>query len=697
MFTRRWFAMVKRWRNTLSVKWSINWIKGWDRFWLVLSLSCLALAVHLTGLLIDPAGVKDIPGAVSLPEWRVHSAECQGDRPSPGSCLRIPVRFPLSDRDILALQALETQTYVLTVHQPPREALSALPEELLLIFPESIAQSMRSGSQRIEAPGQTYILRQRLSRLERTQIVLRSANQYIGPFYDPPALVRSQDAERVLSRFRLSVIQQAFFDVTWTLIAVGMAFFLLFNVDNLMARYATIYFTLNAVKFAAGTILAGRSFPSFAAYDLHTLLWVEGVCGFLALYALARYVFQYFRLHGHSILLAMAGFVVSSAILAIYFRQDVMGAAQDWVEALNRTLLVTTDLSTGFVISMALVAGAWTAVPERRLSWGLYLALALPLSLYGLANLASGVSMISIEYVPWLSSLPWYEHTRLPAFILSILIRQGLEAQIQKQEKASLTDRLEGVEQEIAVQRQQKEELLSRLTLGESVQHLLFPPAGRVETPHLRLDLLHKSAGPMSGDWYWHHYDEREGRTIAFIGDVVGKGPAAALAVSVIQSTLNAWRDQPLAKGGSIQKVHEALLRDFGGEMTTALACVEVSQDSVDFYVCALSGWLICDAEGKVRFIQPKGRLIGDQKSSQQPIESTRFKPGEILSGVAFTDGVIEGSRQIKRSMRPLNEERMRNFDAQKYFEHFQSYQKAPWADDKTLIVAKLAFGDSVS
>jgi hypothetical protein len=77
-----------------------------------------------------------------------------------------------------------------------------------------------------------------------------------------------------------------------------------------------------------------------------------------------------------------------------------------------------------------------------------------------------------------------------------------------------------------------------RLELARSVQQMLMPRALESRVGDFEYKVFFDPAEKMSGDWF-NIWTDDDGELRLFIGDVVGKGPSAALAVSVVASVFS--------------------------------------------------------------------------------------------------------------------------------------------------------------
>jgi serine phosphatase RsbU (regulator of sigma subunit) len=128
------------------------------------------------------------------------------------------------------------------------------------------------------------------------------------------------------------------------------------------------------------------------------------------------------------------------------------------------------------------------------------------------------------------------------------------------------------------------------------------------------------------------------------IGDVVGKGPAAAAVTGLARHTLRAAAPYEQSPSALLAVLNRALLAERAGERMASVACVELEPDD-DALALTVSAAghplpLLVGADGSVREVGRFGQLLGIGAEHVGVDVEDRIEPGELL--VLYTDGVVE-------------------------------------------------------
>jgi serine phosphatase RsbU (regulator of sigma subunit) len=141
------------------------------------------------------------------------------------------------------------------------------------------------------------------------------------------------------------------------------------------------------------------------------------------------------------------------------------------------------------------------------------------------------------------------------------------------------------------------------------------------------------------------------------IGDVVGKGPRAALSTAVVAAAFHR-----LAKTGfedpraALTEMDDALKATFRGKQNTTLSLAAVRRDGIQVFACGAPHWLHARAGGAVEPVRTKpSKLLGMELGTATFHDATvTLAPGDLL--IAYTDGVMEGMVLRGRFQRALAE-----------------------------------------
>ncbi len=183
-----------------------------------------------------------------------------------------------------------------------------------------------------------------------------------------------------------------------------------------------------------------------------------------------------------------------------------------------------------------------------------------------------------------------------------------------------------------------------RLELGRTVQSMLLPPSMDGAIDRFAFRYYYDPAEKMSGDWLniWRS----EERNHLFLGDVVGKGPQAALAVAAIASVINDSKYHGLSIAETIERINCQLIDLFQRHITSTFSSATFHADgSVELHNAAALGWFALKGN-RVQHLPMRSIPLGVVKNAPLATIRKTFEPGTTL--FAFTDGVLEGSRARK-------------------------------------------------
>jgi serine phosphatase RsbU (regulator of sigma subunit) len=199
-----------------------------------------------------------------------------------------------------------------------------------------------------------------------------------------------------------------------------------------------------------------------------------------------------------------------------------------------------------------------------------------------------------------------------------------------------------------------------QLRLAAEIQRNLLPPIPKV-TPGFRWAARMVPAGRIGGDFYdflWFG----DGRVLAILGDVSGKGIAAALLLSSLKTlfrTVARETDDPAAIA---ERISAALHEEYGGlpYMTAIVARFESSGRRIGYVNAGHpSGYVL--REGEVSAELASGGLpLGLLPGARYTRSDVAIQPGDV--GVLVTDGVTEaletGPVKLSDALRALRARR---------------------------------------
>lgn len=224
-----------------------------------------------------------------------------------------------------------------------------------------------------------------------------------------------------------------------------------------------------------------------------------------------------------------------------------------------------------------------------------------------------------------------------------------------------------------------------RLSLGQSVQSLLFPKERSGSFGELDYSFYFKVAEQMSGDWIyvWNSSDGQRG---LLIGDVVGKGPQAAVAVSAIISFLSQCEKECLNLGTTIFRLNAQLFGLFRGKINTTLAALTLEDDShFRLFNCGGQNWVGFTDQG-VKIYTLRNNALG--YSMDLNPESVLVDSAENFKLFAYTDGVMDGSRSLAKFKRRVSKLDLKSMSVQDLYKLMIETGKGMVHNDDMTIVS---------
>jgi phosphoserine phosphatase RsbU/P len=203
----------------------------------------------------------------------------------------------------------------------------------------------------------------------------------------------------------------------------------------------------------------------------------------------------------------------------------------------------------------------------------------------------------------------------------------------------------ENVERLLGVAKE-KERLQSEMDIAREVQQHLFPravPAAKT----LHVAALCQAARVVSGDYY--DYAKVGDTQIALaLGDVAGKGIAAALLMASLQSALRSELQggRELSTSGIVGRLNRQLYENTAPEKY-ATFCLAIYDDALGVLSYTNAGHLppILIRDGKAQRLDVNGTVVGAFPVAKYEESYLALEPGDLL--VFFTDGVTEPENQF--------------------------------------------------
>jgi serine phosphatase RsbU (regulator of sigma subunit) len=185
--------------------------------------------------------------------------------------------------------------------------------------------------------------------------------------------------------------------------------------------------------------------------------------------------------------------------------------------------------------------------------------------------------------------------------------------------------------------------------VARTLQRTLLPPT-LPDIPYAEIAAVYHPAGEGSeigGDFY-DAFEMGDGAWAIAIGDVCGKGAAAAAITGLARHTLRAAAFRESSPCAVLERLNRALLREVREESFCTVAAARLSQHSHGALLTACAGGhpapLVLRNDGTVDDATAPGTLLGIYSEIDVSDRETILAPGESV--VFYTDGVTEERRE---------------------------------------------------
>src|SRR5258708_3112815 len=212
--------------------------------------------------------------------------------------------------------------------------------------------------------------------------------------------------------------------------------------------------------------------------------------------------------------------------------------------------------------------------------------------------------------------------------------------------------------------RLQQERLERELQLASEIQQRLQPTAPP-QVDGYELQGISFPCYEIGGDYY-DFIKRPDGRMVIALGDVSGKGTAAALLMSSLHAAIHAQTGSHDSLVGTISAVNRYLADNIPSNRFVTLFCAELDpvSGSLSFLNAGHNPPLIVHASGTVEQLAAGGLPLGIKADAEYREGRTQLQPGDVL--VIYSDGVTEASSPSGEEFGPtrLYEVVQRNVDA---------------------------------
>src|SRR6266567_4456437 len=242
----------------------------------------------------------------------------------------------------------------------------------------------------------------------------------------------------------------------------------------------------------------------------------------------------------------------------------------------------------------------------------------------------------------------------------------------------------------------QQERLERELQLAMEIQQRFQPTAPPI-VPGYELQGISFPCYEIGGDYY-DFIKREDGRLVIALGDVSGKGTAAALLMSSLHAAIHAQAGSHDTLVGTICAVNRYLAENIPSNRFVTLFCAELDPDSgaLSFLNAGHNPPLIIHSAGTVEQLASGGLPLGIKADADYREGRTQLQHGDVL--VIYSDGVTEAANPSGEEFGPtrLYEVVSRNIDAsaagirdriESALTKFAQGTRA--ADDITLVIVK--------
>ncbi len=192
----------------------------------------------------------------------------------------------------------------------------------------------------------------------------------------------------------------------------------------------------------------------------------------------------------------------------------------------------------------------------------------------------------------------------------------------------------------------QNERLRHGLTLARDIQQGLLPSAPPWGADLLRVYGRSIPASEVGGDFYTY-LNLSDGRVAIAIGDISGKGVAAALLMALTSSTLESQARLLTDPSEMLQAMHQALRQRLQANQMNAAVLIAVVDPEGHSATIANAGMIAplllqCrgDGQGQCGFLDVSGLPIGTRINGLYRDVSVELDPGDTL--LFLSDGIVE-------------------------------------------------------
>ncbi len=184
------------------------------------------------------------------------------------------------------------------------------------------------------------------------------------------------------------------------------------------------------------------------------------------------------------------------------------------------------------------------------------------------------------------------------------------------------------------------ERISRQMKLAGAVQRQLLPD-NPPQFPTLSTGGVYAPCYDVGGDFYDFLTFPRQNKLMVFVGDIMGKGIPASLAMASIRAYIRAYGEMELPLKDVVEKVNRSLNHDAKpGEFATAFFGVyDLNSNELEYCNCGQEPALLLQ-NGKLKKLEAGGMVLGISNNYHCETETITFNPDDMLT--AFTDGLSD-------------------------------------------------------
>jgi serine phosphatase RsbU (regulator of sigma subunit) len=246
---------------------------------------------------------------------------------------------------------------------------------------------------------------------------------------------------------------------------------------------------------------------------------------------------------------------------------------------------------------------------------------------------------------------------------------------------------------------QEKQRLEGELNMAREVQVALLPTTSR-QADHFEVAAHSIPCRYVGGDFY-DLSTLPSGRAAFVLGDVSGKGIAAALLASMAQGVLQAQFSSGLSLTEAVTSLNRVVEQKSALDRFITLFCALLDPEgNFEFINAGHNPPILMRADGRIEHLATKSLVIGAFDFAQYRARRVKLEPGDVV--VIFTDGVTEAVNAANEMFGDERLEELVRANAHLSAEEIKtcvldevlSFTRGlPQGDDITLIVLKIKPG----